>query len=163
MDGVANEDRVFEVPFADAQDRQGAHGGGDHAQAAADGPAQQAMGDGLAKCSRFGELAVHVNGVEVSRQAGKGDEVRLGHGSAQGLPLLAHLDVVEEQVHGGVVHDGFHSGRYRLRLSAGVGLSGQQRPWLPAFRVDAHVDDFRFGHFEDLLAALRFDADLHGD
>src|SRR5262249_11959167 len=47
--GVADEDRVLEYPFANAQKCQGAHRRSIRAQAGADGPDQKAMSNGLTK------------------------------------------------------------------------------------------------------------------
>src|SRR5262249_53269131 len=104
VDGVAGKDRLAEVPFLDAQDRQGPHGRRVQAQPRADREDQQAVRDGPAERRAAREVVIDVDGVEVAGQPGEVDHIGFGDGAAERTPLLADLDVVEEQVAGGERH-----------------------------------------------------------
>src|SRR5262245_34135868 len=94
-DGVADLDRVLELP-AEADERECGEGlSGPGEQTGLNGEPEQAVGDPLAEERRLHELGVGVEHVVVAGEPGEEDDVGLGDRTPWRLVLLADLDVVE--------------------------------------------------------------------
>ena len=75
---------------------------------------QKTVRHGLAEGTPAGFLVVHVQRIEVAGNAGKGRDVRLGHGPTRAFPLVADGQIIESEGGDRVPCHHFHSRPRRI-------------------------------------------------
>src|SRR4051794_9059701 len=110
-DSISEADRRNEFPFQDRQERQSINPWSMRDQTGCDGQPEDSMGYRSSERPYFRQLMVTMERVEISRESGEKDHVRLRHGPGGALPFVAEDQVIENQYfesvsrHGGLAHE----------------------------------------------------------